>query len=102
MSVALSGLRFDVAKVVVAAGQGFQTGFFAKQILGFIERETSRTHNKRKSERIEVADTIVLRQAGLRTKSHARADSNAVEDSGDGGAAPQVTGNNAKRRVADG
>jgi hypothetical protein len=64
--VSLPGLRHDVADVVVAAGQSLEAGFLAQQPLRLVQGQAGERMSEGQREGVQVADAIVVRQAGLR------------------------------------
>src|SRR5690606_20312088 len=94
-AVAGEGGGADVAHVVADAGDAEQSALAGELALDLLDGEAEAAVDERDGGGVEVADAVVLRQAGLRAQAHAGADGDAVADGGDGAGAAEVAGDDA-------
>ncbi len=88
----------DVAQVVAYTREAEEAALRGELLLDLGDGQAELPVDVRDGEAVEVADAVVLRQAGLGAEAHAGADGDAVADAGDGARAAEVAGDYAQRR----
>ena len=84
------GRRLDVAEVVARAAQASRPDWFARSSSSSSRRLAGLAEQDRQGEDVEVADAVVVRQAGLRAHAQAARDRLAVPDRAERRAAAEV------------